>query len=262
MMLIGMGQWVNVLGRVDICHAISVLSQFNAAPRHGHLQLARHVWGYLKKFPHHQLVARSDPMIIRKDALIAFDTDFSDEYNDATEELDPGLPSPRGKPMETFVFFDSDHGHNKVTRRSLTGCLVVVGSTPISWMSKRQGAIASSTYQAEFMAARVAVEEAIAIRYMLRSLGVPVDRPTLFLGDNKSVMTNIGQADSQLQKKHVAISYHLVREAVASGIIQPFHLAGKYNPSDILTKMIATDDFHRHSRTLLTTTPDRENSDD
>jgi hypothetical protein len=262
MMLIGMAQWVNVLGRIDICHAVSTLSQFNATPRQGHLQLARHIWGYLKKFPHHQLVARSEPMVLHKDALTGFITDFSDEYKDAQEEIDPGLPPPRGKPLETFIFFDSDHAHNKVTRRSLTGCLVVVGSTPIYWISKRQGAIASSTYQAEFMAARMAVEEAIAIRYMLRSLGVPVTRPTLFMGDNKSVMTNVGNADSQLQKKHVAISYHLVREAVAAKIILPFHIAGDHNPSDILTKMVATEAFHRHARTLLTTTPDKDDDKD
>jgi hypothetical protein len=138
----------------------------------------------------------------------------------------------------------------------------VVGSTPKYWISKRQGAIASSTYQAEFMAARMAVEEAIAIRYMLRSLGIPVTRPTLFMGDNKSVMTNVGNADSQLQKKHVAISYHLVREAVAAKIILPFHIAGDHNPSDILTKMVATEAFHRHARTLLTTTPDKDDDKD
>jgi len=45
-------------------------------------------------------------------------------------------------------------------------------------MSKRQGAVATSTYSAEFCAMRTAAEEAISIRYTLRSLGVPVVEST------------------------------------------------------------------------------------
>ena len=43
-----------------------------------------------------------------------------------------------------------------------------MGNTPIIWKSRRQGAVQTSTYGAELCAMRMAVEEAITIRYMLR----------------------------------------------------------------------------------------------
>ena len=50
------------------------------------------------------------------------------------------------------VFVDSNHGHNKVTRQSITGLIALLGRTPVSYISKRQGAIETSTYGAEFYA--------------------------------------------------------------------------------------------------------------
>ena len=79
-----------------------------------------------------------------------------------------------------------------MTRRSITGILGYVGHTPVLWISRRQGAIATSTYSAEFMALRTATEEAISLRYMLRYLGVPIPNdsssPTGIFGDNFSVI--------------------------------------------------------------------------
>ena len=107
-----------------------------------------------------------------------------EKYPDALEEIDEGLPEPQGKPIPSTVYFDSDHAHDQVTRCSVSGVIEFVGLTPISWTSKRQGMIESSSYSAEFCAGRVACEEAIAIRYMLRSLGVPVLGTTRLCGDN------------------------------------------------------------------------------
>ena len=105
-----------------------------------------------------------------------------EKYPDALEEIDEGLPEPHGKPIHSTVYFDSDHAHDQVTRCSVSGVIEFVGSTPISWTSKRQGMIDSSSYSAEFCAGRVACEEAIAIRYMLRSLGVPCLVPLRYAG--------------------------------------------------------------------------------
>ena len=63
-----------------------------------------------------------------------------------------------------------------------------VGNTPILWKSVRQGAIYPSTYGAELCAGRLAAEEAAGIRFLLRSLGVPVDGPTILYGDNVGIL--------------------------------------------------------------------------
>jgi len=247
-MLVGMAQWAVTIGRMDIAFAVSSLSRFSAAPRATHLDLAFHLFGYLKKFPTRQLRIHSGPMSIHtaKQAEQGdFKADFLKEYPDAREDRDPTEPRAFGKPLQTSIFFDANLAHDQKTRHSITGILVYVGSTLVSWTSKRQGCIASSTYCAEFIVMRTAVEEAISIRYMLRSLGIPVEEPTSLIGDNLGVIQNASIPDSDLKKKHVAISYHCVREAVAAQIVKPIWCDTTQNWSDICTKALGAIIFNR-----------------
>ena len=123
-----------------------------------------------------------------------------------------------------------------MTRRSVSGVISFVGSTFISWKSKRQGTIKSSSYSTEFCAGRVASEEAIAIHYMLRSLGVTVRGATALCGDNLGMIMSSTNPDSELKKKHVAISFHKLRECAAAGIVNLIKVCTTVNRSDILTK--------------------------
>ena len=50
--LIGALQWIVTLGRLDIAVAVMTLSSFRAAPREGHLERAKRIYGYLRKFKH------------------------------------------------------------------------------------------------------------------------------------------------------------------------------------------------------------------
>eukprot|EP00957_Ditylum_brightwellii_P162905 12404903-Ditylum_brightwellii.AAC.1 len=77
-----------------------------------------------------------------------------------------------------------------MTRRSITRLIIFVGRTPVMYQSKRQVAVETSTYGAEFMAMKTAVEEVMALCYMLHCLGVKVSKPTRILGDNRSAITN------------------------------------------------------------------------
>ena len=65
-------------------------------------------------------------------------------------------------------------------------------------------------------------------------------------GDNLSVILNSQNPAADLSKKHVAISFHMVREAVAAGIIEPYWLRNWYNTSDIMTKKIPRTKFKKH----------------
>ena len=249
--LIGMAQWAVCVGRLDICYATSSLSRFNAAPREAHLELALHIFGYLKRNINRRLIIDSRPLVI-DDSATGVTCDWSSEYPDATEELDTDrLPRAFGDAFPNYVFFDADHAHDLRTRRSVSGILCIVGSTPVSWQSRRQGCIATSTYSAEFVAMRQAVEEAISLRFMLRCLGCNVDGPTLLFGDNQSTIISASKPEAELKKKHIAISYHMVREAVAAGIVLPIHLNSEDNFADILTKALGREAFHHLNSELL-----------
>jgi hypothetical protein len=55
-------------------------------------------------------------------------------------------------------------------------------------------------------------------------------------GHNKSVVNSSTQPHLKLHKRQNALSFHHVREAIASGYIMLTHLPGKINPADILSK--------------------------
>ena len=240
-MLIGMLNWIVCIGRMDVAYATSSLSRFTACPRKGHMDRVLRIFGYLKKYKNRRVVVDSrDPIVVGgKDALaLDFVEMFKNNYPDATEEIDSKIPAPMIDELEITAFVDSDHAHDKKTRRSITGLLILVGRTPVYFMSKRQGAIATSTYGAEFCAMRTAVEEVQAVRYMLRCLGVKVKHASLICGDNKGVIQNCTIQDSLLKKKHVAIAYHMTREAAAAGMVHPIKTKSEHNFADILTKAV------------------------
>ena len=47
----GMLRWATELGRVDILHELSILSQYQASPREGHLNQLLRIVGFLEKHP-------------------------------------------------------------------------------------------------------------------------------------------------------------------------------------------------------------------
>ena len=71
---------------------------------------------------------------------------------------------------------------------------------------------------------------------MLRYLGVPIDGPSYLFGDNGSAVTSSTVPESQLGKRHHALSYHYVREAIASSMVLFYHIPGEINPADLLSK--------------------------
>ena len=94
----------------------------------------------------------------------------------------------------------------------------------------------SSTYGSEMVAARLEVEQVMDLRYKLRMLGVPIKEASVMIGDNQSTITSCSIPSSNLKKRHNAITYHRVGEAVAAGIVELRYIKGKYNLADAMTK--------------------------
>ena len=110
------------------------------------------------------------------------------------------------------------------------------GKSNPSDITKRQATVETATYGSEFVAARIATDQIIDLRYTLMYLGVPVRSERYMFGDNKSVVDSASIPTSTLSKKSTLASYHRVREAIAAGYLQFNWKDGKSNPSDILSK--------------------------
>jgi hypothetical protein len=141
------------------------------------------------------------------------------------EEMDKNFPKPLGEELDVNIFFDSDLGHDRKTGRSISGIIVYVGNTPIIWKPRQQGAVQTSTYGAELCAMRMAVEEAITIRYMLRSFGIHVSSPTSTMGDNEGT--------------------------IIMATVNPQKIDSKDNVADLLTKALDRNTFMMHTSRIL-----------
>ena len=219
-MLLEMLQWLVTISRPDLSCLVATLNRFGACPRQLYLDLALRGFGYLECVPDPQIVIDHRPMQYQRIApkFEILRLDFLNEYPEAVEGIDRGFSKPYGPILRSTILVDSDHAHDLKTRRSLTSVLAFVGSTPVQWKSKRQTTVASSTYAAKFAALRSVTKEAISLRYMLRCLGCNIPSngacPTDIFGDNLSVIQNVQNPEADLSKKHVVISFHVVREAV------------------------------------------------
>jgi hypothetical protein len=88
---------------------------------------------------------------------------------------------------------------------------------------------------------------------------VALDGPASILGDNMSVVLNtITVSSSVLKKKHNAISYHRVREAIAARIMRFSYIKSEENVSDVLTKPLNNEKFHNLMKRWLYRVPEKD----
>ena len=138
--------------------------------------------------------------------------------------------------MTTTTYVDANLHHDQITGKVVIACIQIVNATPSHWHTKRQATVETATYGSEFVAARIATDQIIDLRYTLMYLGVPVRSKSYMFGDNKSVVDSASIPTSTLSKRSTLATYHRVREAIAAGYLQFHWIDGKSNPADILSK--------------------------
>jgi len=189
-------------------------------------------------------------------------------YGNVKEDTPADAPPPLGKPVVTVSYVDANLLHCLVTGRSVTGILHFLNGTPIDWYSKKMATVETATYGAEYVAARTCVEQLVVLRDTLRYLGVPLRERSYMFGDNESVVNSSILPEARLHKRHNALSFHRVREAIASGNYVFTHIPGRINPADILSKHWSYTSVWHVLRTLLFVSgetvhiPDKEDMDD
>ncbi|CAA7258863.1 unnamed protein product [Cyclocybe aegerita] len=140
-------------------------------------------------------------------------------------------------------FTDSDWANCLDTRRSVGGYGFTLGSGVISWTSKKQSTIATSTCQAEYMAAFDASKEAMFLRNLLSEVNFAPNQPTTILCDNNAAIIISEDPLHHNRTKHFDIRY--LREHVQTHDISLAYINTKDNLADIFTKALPTQQFIR-----------------
>jgi hypothetical protein len=239
MSLVGMLQWLITLGRLDVMQAVTAMSAFRCAPRQGHMDRAKRIYGYVDRYREAAIRVRPGmPDLRALDASYPTYDWSTSVYGSRHEEFPMNMPEPLGGMMRIIMYVDANLYFDLISGRACTGILILLNQTPVDWYCKKQSTVATATFGSEFVAAKTAVEKAQDLKYTLRMFGIPVDYVTYMFGDNQAVVTQGTIPHSQLAKRHHAVAYHYVREAVANGSIKFFFIPGKFNPADVLTKFL------------------------
>jgi Reverse transcriptase (RNA-dependent DNA polymerase)/GAG-pre-integrase domain/gag-polypeptide of LTR copia-type len=212
--LVGCLIYLAIGTRPDISYAVQQLSQFLDSYTYGHWTAAIRVVRYLK----------------------------------GTRDLELTLGGSNN--INIIGFTDSDWANCPDTRRSVGGYLFTLGSGPISWQSRRQRTVATSSCEAEYTAAFEASKEAIWLRTLLSHIGFSPTAPTTLLCDNNATITLSEDPAFHARVKHFDVRYHFLRERVQLNEISLSYINTRDNIADIFTKPLGTTDFAR-LRTFL-----------
>ena len=233
--MIGAAQWAIQLGRFDIAVHVMSLSSFRAKPRIGHLARIKRIYGYLSKMRHATIQVRTQ--LPDTSRLTFMDYDWSKTvYADSKEQLPTDAPPPRGKPVQLITFADANLFHDQASGKAVTGILHFLNRTPFDWFAKKQNTVETATFGSEASAARTACDQIRANKLTLLYLGVPLHGDCILNGDNQSLVNGTTMPHGKLHQRHHMLSFHSVREAIATGAVRYRHISGSINIADILSK--------------------------
>jgi len=151
-----------------------------------------------------------------------------------------GVVYSGSKPLQGFV--DADWAGEIDGRRSATGFIFTCNGGAIAWASERQSTAATSTAEAEYVAAAMATKKALWLRKLLSALGV--DDGAVAMGeDNQSCLALVNNPEATRRTKHVDVAYHMVRDYQARGDVAFYFLSSADVPADGLTKPLPSPAF-------------------
>jgi hypothetical protein len=135
------------------------------------------------------------------------------------------------------VWTDSDWAFNRAERKSHHGYIIQLNGNIISWMSKKQDIISTSSTEAEYIAISAGVQEALWIQSLLREL-LLVDVPTTVHADNQSAITIADKRKFSERTKHIDIRHHFIHSHIRNGNIVINWVSTQEQLADILTKAL------------------------
>jgi hypothetical protein len=117
---------------------------------------------------------------------------------------------PKGSTFDLIGYFDVDWTGCKIDRKSTSGTCQFLGSSLVSWASKKQNSVALSTAEAEYFAADHCCAQLLWMRQTLRDYGYKLSKVPL-LCDNESAIRMADNPIEHRRTKHIDIRYHFLR---------------------------------------------------
>ncbi|GJS19761.1 putative ribonuclease H-like domain-containing protein [Tanacetum coccineum] len=183
--------------RPDIMYAVCVCSRFQVTPKTSHLNAVKRIFKYLKGKPN------------------------------------LGLWYPRESPFDLEAFSDSDYGGSNLDRKSTTGGCQFLGQRLISWQCKKQTIVATSTTEAEYVAAANCCGQVLWVQNQLLDYGFNFMNTKIHI-DNESTICIVKNPVYHSKTKHIEIRHHFIRDCYEKKLISVEKIHTDLNVADLL----------------------------
>lgn len=164
--------------RPDIAYAIQNLSQFMHSPKKSHMEAALRVVRYLKNASGLGIILSS--------------------------EVSHALT----------VYCDTDWTTCSMTKKSVSGFVVKLGDSLISWKSKKQSTISRSSAEAEYSSMTSATTEVVWLIGLFAELNWKLTLPVKLFCDSKAAIQIAANPIYHDRTKHIEIDCHFIREKI------------------------------------------------
>ena len=255
--VVGAAIFISTACRPDITQTIGRVSRAMHNPTVDDANNVITLLKYLNTTKNYKLTFRREnqPIVSRLESYALKDRDISELTDKWTTSETVG--------QQLYGLSDADYANKlELNLKSTSGFCYFYRHNLISWKSKLQPILATSTHEAELIALNLAAYEGIWLRNILCEFraaitGEDVEKlydqhddegyhstiltPTKIMGDNMGAVHTAGNPVSSKRSKHVDVRYLKIREYIEAQRLQVKHVEGTANVADLFTKPLPRD---------------------
>ncbi|WVZ76496.1 LOW QUALITY PROTEIN: hypothetical protein U9M48_024471 [Paspalum notatum var. saurae] len=163
-------------------------------------------------------------------------------YLKFTPEL--GLWYSSGSSLSLRGFSDADHAGCRIDRKSTSETCQLLGTSLVSWSSRKQVSVALSTTETEYVAAASCCSQLLWMKTTLSDFSLRFGRIPLLV-DSTSAISIAKNTVLHSRTKHIDVRFHFLRDHYEKGDIDLIHVVSANQLADIFTKPLEFDAFTR-----------------
>ena len=203
------------VSRPDVSYAVCYLARFSKTAGESHVKALLRLVAYLYHTRYLGITYYRD--IPRENVFHGMERNVPRVYETGVHPCDVNKKNP------VKVFVDSDFAGND--GRSTAGHVVFLNGGPVIWSSKLMKVAATSSSEAEIIAAVEAVKTSIHFRNLLEELGLYSEEHIDIYEDNQSCKMSAESLKQHKKARHYQAKLRFLQDTYQAGIIR-FHQTG------------------------------------
>ncbi|KAJ9546336.1 LOW QUALITY PROTEIN: hypothetical protein OSB04_018879 [Centaurea solstitialis] len=124
-----------------------------------------------------------------------------------------------------------------------TGGCHLLGGKLVSWTSKKQNSVSTSTTEAAYVAAGICCAQVLWLRNQLQDYDIQLSKIPIYC-DNTSAIAIANNPVLHSKTKHIEVRYHFIRDHVMNGDIELHFVPTEYQLADLFTKPLDVTRFN------------------